>query len=189
MTMPVTLWHFQDGDRAAGPVDASIIRQRLRDGRMPPGTLVWCEGMPEWARVEITEFAADVPLGSPARVPPDGSASPRPAAVPVSATPAWIIALLPLGFLLLLPFEGTTLLGLAAYVGLAMYDREQFKRAGRTPSNSFWWMILLGTLGAPVYLYLRAERLGETRSYFITSLLTPGLYFALALSGAGSMPH
>ena len=89
-------------------------------------------------------------------------------------------------FLLLLPFEGMTLIGVAAYVGLAMYDRELFKRAGRAPTNSFWWMILLGALGAPVYLYLRAERLGDTRHYFITSLLTLVLYFALALSGVGS---
>lgn len=187
--MPATLWHFQDGEHAVGPVDAGIIRQRLRDGRMPPGTLVWCEGMPDWARVENTEFAADVPLDGPARASLHGSGPALAAAPPVSTTPAWIIALMPLGFLLLLPLEGMTLVGVAAYVGLAMYDRELFKRAGRTPSNSFWWMILLGALGAPVYLYLRAQRLGETRSYFIVSLLTLVLYFALALNGAGNTPY
>lgn len=183
--MSATLWHFQDDDRAVGPVDAAIIRQRLRDGRMLPGTLIWCEGMPDWARVETTEFAADVPLASPERALPRSSGPAHTASTPVSTTPAWIIALLPLGFLLLLPFEGMPLIGMAAYVGLAMYDRELFKRAGRAPSNSFWWMILLGALGAPVYLYLRAQRLGDPRHYFIISLLTLVLYFALALSGAG----
>lgn len=43
--MSATPWHYQDGSRAVGPVDEATIRQRLRDGRMPAGALVWCEGM------------------------------------------------------------------------------------------------------------------------------------------------
>ena len=43
--MSGTLWHYQDGSRAVGPVDDTTIRQRLRNGRIPAGTPIWCEGM------------------------------------------------------------------------------------------------------------------------------------------------
>lgn len=175
--MSATPWHYQDSSRAVGPVDETTIRQRLRDGRMPAGTLVWCEGMAAWAPVESTLFAADVPLPSATG---DG-ASASIYAAPVNPMPAWLIACLPLGLLVLSSVPGAGLIALLGYVGLAIHDRETFRRAGRTPSNAYWWMILLGAAGAPVYLYLRARRLGDPWGYVVASLLTLLLFVAVAL--------
>lgn len=174
--MSATPWHYQDGSRAVGPVDEATIRQRLRDGRMPAGALVWCEGMAAWAPVESTLFAADVPLSS---VTAD-SASAAIHAAPVNPMPAWLIACLPLG-LLLSSVPGAGLIALLGYIGLAIHDRETLRRAGRTPSNAYWWMILLGAAGAPVYLYLRARRLGDPWGYVVASVLTLLLFFAVTL--------
>lgn len=179
--MSDTAWHYQDGDRAIGPVDAAVIRRRLQARLMPAGTLVWTDGMTDWAAVESTPFAADVPP-RPATAAP---VSPRHAhgiAESVSSMPAWIIAGLPLGLLLLVALPGSSFIGVIAYIALAIYDTELFKRADRAPSRGYWWMIALGALGAPVYLYLRAKRLGDPTGYFITSIVTAAAFFLLALT-------
>lgn len=182
--MSPSLWHYQDGERAAGPVDEQAIRERLRNGRMRAGTLVWCEGMATWAPVEHTLFAADVPLSPSGSSLPSGTATP--AAVPSRA--AWLVAAMPLGFLVLSAVPGIGLIGLLAYIGLAIYDREQFKQAGRLPSKAYWWMILLGAIGAPVYLYLRARQLGDRWHYTIASVLSLLLFFSAAMLAGTGVP-
>jgi hypothetical protein len=175
--MSGTPWHYQDGSRAVGPVDETTIRQRLHDGRMPAGTLLWCEGMAAWTPVESTLFAADVPLSSAT-----GSGTSTTIHIaPVTPMPAWLIACLPLGLLVLSSVPGAGLIALLGYIGLAMHDRETFRRAGRTPSNAYWWMILLGAAGAPIYLYLRARRLGDPWGYVVASVLALLLFFAVTL--------
>ncbi|MEW5836961.1 MAG: DUF4339 domain-containing protein [Pseudomonadota bacterium] len=168
-------WYYQDGPRAEGPVDEETIRHRLREGRMPPGTLVWCEGMPAWAPVEHTLFAADVPLR---REPASTIASVRSAVDPATA---WLIACLPFGLLLLSPLPGSGLIGMVAYIGLALHDRQQLKRAGWDLPHAGWWLILLGGVGAPVYLSLRARALGDRRDYVLASLVAIGMFFVFAL--------
>jgi hypothetical protein len=172
--MSEALWHYQDGDRPAGPVSAEVIRAKIRDGHIRRGNLLWKEGMPAWAAVETTEFGADGAsvLHSPYAVSTTGMQDdPEPTALrPVSDKPAWIIATAPLWMILLSFLPGTAFIGLAFYVAMAIQDREMFKRAGRQPSNSYWWMILLGAFGAPIYLYLRARRLNGELGYFAASL-------------------
>lgn len=171
MLMSPTSWHYQDGQRAVGPVDEKVIRRRLSEGRMQAGTLVWCEGMSGWAPVEQTLFAADVPL----RI--------APASVPVSPAVAWLIACLPLALSLLSQAPGSGLIGMVAYIALALHDRRQLQRAGRPLPHAGWWLILLGGVGAPVYLSLRAGMLGDRRDYVLVSLLAIALFFVFALWG------
>lgn len=177
--MPASSWHYQDGQRAVGPVDEAIIRQRLREGRMPAGTLVWCEGMPHWAPVEQTLFAADVPLRT-TTTPRAGTAA---AAAAVNPAAAWLIACLPFALLLLSPMPGSGFLGMVAYIALALHDRQQLQRAGHPLPHAGWWLILLGGVGAPVYLSLRAGVLGERRDYVLVSILAIAVFFAFALRG------
>lgn len=168
-------WYYQDGSNAEGPVDEETIRHRLREGRMPVGTPVWCEGMPAWAPVERTLFAADVPLrkGAATKIASVGST--------VDPATAWLIACLPFGLLLLSPLPGSGLIGMVAYIGLALHDRQQLKRAGCDLPHAGWWLILLGAVGAPVYLSLRARALGDRRDYVLVSLVAIGVFFIFAL--------
>lgn len=133
--------------------------------------------------MESTLFAADVPLSSVT----GDSASAAIHAAPVNPMPAWLIACLPLGLLMLSSVPGAGLIALLGYIGLALHDRESFRRAGRMPSHAYWWMILLGAAGAPIYLYLRAQRLGDPWGYVIASVLTLLLFATVALrAGAGT---
>ena len=52
-------WHYQDGDKPAGPVSAAVIREKIRGGHIRRGTLLWKEGTPDWVSAEQTEFAQD----------------------------------------------------------------------------------------------------------------------------------
>lgn len=168
-------WHYQDGTRAVGPVDEDSVRQRLRDGRMDGDTLVWCEGMPGWAPASGTRLADAIPPAmAPTSGPPDTGAG-------VSSQTAWLLACLPLGLALISALPGAGLIGLVAYVGLVLHDRSQIRQAGHAPSAAYWWVILLGALGTPVYLSLRARQLGDRSGYVVTSVLTLALFFALLL--------
>lgn len=173
--MRATGWYYEDGSHAAGPVDEATIRLRLREGRVAPGTRVWCDGMATWAPVEHTLFAADVPL--------PGAAAPGGAPSGAAASPliGWLIAGLPLALLLLSTLPGSELIGMAAYIGLAWHDRRQLQRAGCDLPFAGWWLVLLGGVGAQVYLSLRARALGDRRDYVLASLVAIGVFFAVSL--------
>ncbi|AND69103.1 hypothetical protein ATSB10_16490 [Dyella thiooxydans] len=177
LLMSPTAWHYQDGQRAVGPVEEDVIRRRLSEGRMQAGTLVWCEGMSGWAPVEQTLFAAEVPL----RITP--AAASAQASVRVNPAVAWLIACLPFALLLLSPVPGSGLIGMVAYIALALHDRRQLQRAGRPLLHAGWWLILLGGVGAPIYLSLRAGMLGDRRDYVLVSLLAIAMFFLFALQG------
>ena len=63
------LLHLPDGTEY-GPVDRETLETWSREGRLPPETLVWPEGAPEW--LELAKALAG----------PEVAASPRPAAAP-----------------------------------------------------------------------------------------------------------
>jgi hypothetical protein len=66
------LLHLADGTEY-GPVDRATLESWHREGRLPPDTLVWPEGAPEWVSIEVALR---------------GSAGPSPAASPRPAAPA-----------------------------------------------------------------------------------------------------
>ena len=41
-------WYFSFGGQQFGPVPKSELEQRSESGTLPPGTLVWTDGMAEW---------------------------------------------------------------------------------------------------------------------------------------------
>ncbi|MEW6488740.1 MAG: RDD family protein [Thermodesulfobacteriota bacterium] len=41
-------WYYADGGLKVGPVSEEELSSRLARGILNPGTLVWCQGMPEW---------------------------------------------------------------------------------------------------------------------------------------------
>ena len=126
--------------------------------------------------MESTLFAADVPLSSAA----GGGTSAAIHMAPVNPMPAWLIACLPLGLLVLSSVRGAGLIALLGGIGLAMHDREAFRRADHTRSNAYWWMICSAPR-ARRYLYLRARRLGDPWGYVVASALSPLLFVAVPL--------
>jgi hypothetical protein len=43
------VWHYADGDIQRGPVGLDALRALVRAGRLTPDSLVWREGMGQWA--------------------------------------------------------------------------------------------------------------------------------------------
>jgi hypothetical protein len=190
--MTETSWHYQDGDKPAGPVSAAVIREKIREGHIRRGTLLWKEGSPDWVSAEQTEFAQDTDSALNNPYAPSTSASAYEAGgqqplKPLSAKPAWTIALAPLALIPLafIPFTG--FVGFALYISLSIWDRNQIRESGREPSLAFLWTILLGALGAPIYLFLRAARTDRQWAYGFVSIVTLVVFFAVVfLKTAGS---
>ncbi|QDU83581.1 hypothetical protein Pla163_06800 [Planctomycetes bacterium Pla163] len=42
-------WYFEQGGESRGPITESELRDKFEDGELGRGTLVWCEGMEDWA--------------------------------------------------------------------------------------------------------------------------------------------
>ncbi|HEX7815777.1 DUF4339 domain-containing protein [Dyella sp.] len=187
--MTEAIWHYQNGNLPAGPVSAAEIRQKIRDGYIRRETLLWKEGMAEWAAASDTEFGPDTEtaLHNPFAV---TAASTQPEqdvilpVTPVSAAPAWTMALIPL-ILIPLAYVNFNFVGLALYISTSIWDRNQIKASGRKPSMAFLWPILLGGLGAPIYLFLRANRTDRQWAYAIVSIVTIIVFFVAIMARFG----
>jgi uncharacterized membrane protein YeaQ/YmgE (transglycosylase-associated protein family) len=54
-------WYYCENDAAMGPVRESALRDSLREGRLSHSTLVWREGMENWAEAaEVSTFRSDI---------------------------------------------------------------------------------------------------------------------------------
>jgi hypothetical protein len=71
--MAIRQWFVARGDKYEGPYPDEKLRDLVGGGSVTADTLIWCEGMKEWAR------AADVPGLMP---PPLGVRPPKPPATP-----------------------------------------------------------------------------------------------------------
>jgi hypothetical protein len=55
------MWYYSQGDVENGPVEEAELIRMLRSGSLPPSSLVWQKGMPEWQPAsEITALWAEV---------------------------------------------------------------------------------------------------------------------------------
>jgi len=167
-------WHFQDGDKSAGPVSAAVIRQKIQAGQIRRGSLLWREGTPDWLPAERTEFLhdRDSPLNNPYAPSVSCDASESPGTFPAPASAAWIMALAPLALIPLSYVPYTGFVGVVLYVALSLWDRRLIKAGGHESSLALLWPVLLGGLGAPVYLFLRASRIDRQWAYAVVGLLT-----------------
>jgi len=81
------MWYFQKNGVQEGPREESEIRELIRAGEIARTTLVWTEGMSDWATAENTALSAlflDTP--PPIRSEPSLSALPPPEAVGLKPT-------------------------------------------------------------------------------------------------------
>lgn len=183
--MPETSWYFQSGVESAGPVDGAAIREKITQGLIGRDTLLWKTGMSEWVAARDTEFdtAFDPYLAGAAAAQSMAPAQTNVAAGEVSSAPAWCLGVLPLAFILLLPFStlAVSFVGIVLYVGVLMWDVTSIRAAGYVPSRSYWWPILLGAFGAPIYLWRRGSKIDGRRGYFALSLVSLAIYFLISV--------
>lgn len=86
----MTQWYYADAGEQLGPVDAVVLAELARQGRIGPGTLVWREGWSQWR--PLSEVAAELGMDMPttsttATAPPPAAVvtpSPAPAADPTA---------------------------------------------------------------------------------------------------------
>lgn len=77
----MTNWHYADADQQQqGPVSTEALAALLRSGAIQQDTLVWREGMPQWA--PLREFAAELALPPPVPVVPAAGSGITAAAAP-----------------------------------------------------------------------------------------------------------
>ena len=59
-------WFYAKDSQQLGPAAEEAVRQMLQSGELPPTTLVWCEGMPQWMPASsVAEFMGAAPVGPP----------------------------------------------------------------------------------------------------------------------------
>jgi hypothetical protein len=72
-----TGWHYAVGEIRLGPVDDATLAQLTASGHITGDTLVWREGMPDWAQAKLTDLDFQPPAqqSRPRRLwgPPPGS--------------------------------------------------------------------------------------------------------------------
>jgi len=84
----MSTWKYAQNGQPCGPVETSDLQALLRNGTLPPTTLVWQEGMANWAAANtLPEFAGAAPVSG--TVPPLVSGgTPPPGAVMPPLPPA-----------------------------------------------------------------------------------------------------
>jgi hypothetical protein len=163
-------WFYAQGGQRKGPVLADELRKLLAAQTIDSETPVWRKGLADWQPLHTTEIGAALK-----------DAPPPIAANHVNNGLVWALAFAPLAYLFvdiaILNYQnnhppGDTffeaflaplpwLVPILTNAGLCLVDAEQLKRAG----YSSGWMTLSALLLAPVYLFVRAQRLRQTPSY------------------------
>jgi hypothetical protein len=184
-------WFYTQGGQLKGPVPAEKLRELLAVQTIDGETPVWRKGTADWQPLRTTE------IGSHLKDTPPPIAASR-----VNNGLVWVLALAPIAYLLLDlailnngnahiiqwrddtpvydPFFVTFispliwLIPLLTNAALCLFDTQQLKRAGYSSE----WLTLFALLLAPVYLFVRAQRLRQTPTYgfvwiasFIVSLI------------------
>ncbi|QQO18611.1 DUF4339 domain-containing protein [Bradyrhizobium diazoefficiens] len=163
-------WFYTQSGQRKGPVSAEKLSELLAAQTIDGETLVWRKGLADWQLLRTTE------LGTQLKDTP-----PPVAANHVNNGFVWALAFAPLAYLFvdvtLLNYQNSHpagdeffdaflsplswLIPVLTNAALCLIDTEQLKRAG----YSSGWLTLFALLLAPVYLFVRAQRLRQTRSY------------------------
>jgi uncharacterized membrane protein len=70
----MSAWKYSKNGQSCGPVETDELKSLITSGQLPPDTLVWKEGMPNWiAAGTLPEFTGLVPAVPP---PPTSGAGP-----------------------------------------------------------------------------------------------------------------
>ena len=175
-----TSWFYTQAGQRKGPVAAAEIHALLADKTIDAETPVWRKGLPDWLPLSKSELGAAL------------SDEPPPvAAAHINNGYVWALAVAPLayfvieamilGYQLKTPYEDHQLssallwiIPAAANAILCLLDQQQLKAAGYNSA----WITFFALLLAPVYLFVRAQRLRQTPTYgfvwvatFVVSIL------------------
>jgi hypothetical protein len=163
-------WFYAQGGQRKGPVPADKLRELLAAQTIDGETPVWRKGLADWQPLNTTEIGAQIK-----DIPPPIAAD------HVNNGLVWALACAPIAYLFLdvallgyqnsHPADDTFfeaflsplswLVPVLTNAVLCLVDTEQLKRAG----YSSGWLTLFALLLAPVYLFVRAQRLRQTPTY------------------------
>jgi hypothetical protein len=176
-------WFFTAGGQRKGPVTADELRALLTSKSIDGDTPIWRKGLADWQPLRLSEIGA-----TSAEEPPPVAAS------QINIGFVWTLAVAPIAYLFIevtirsyqlgRPWEDHSFLTALIWIIpaasnaiLCLLDENQLKRAGYSPG----WMTLFALLLAPVYLFLRAQRLRQRPAYgfvwiacFIASIVLRG---------------
>lgn len=80
----MSAWKYSKNGQSCGPVETDELKSLITSGQLPPDTLVWKEGMPNWiAAGTLPEFSGLVPVATP----PVPTPGPRPTPASPSSEP------------------------------------------------------------------------------------------------------
>ncbi|MGY4155604.1 hypothetical protein ACVINW_001446 [Bradyrhizobium sp. USDA 4461] len=163
-------WFYAQGGQRKGPLPADKLCELLVTATIDGETPVWRKGLADWQPLRTTEIGTQL------------KDSPPPiAASQINNGLVWALAFAPLAYLFvdvaLLSYQTSHsegdeffeaflsplswLVPVLTNAALCLVDTEQLKRAG----YSSGWLTLFALLLAPVYLFLRAQRLRQTPTY------------------------
>lgn len=91
------MWYFQKNNAQEGPREESEIRELIRVGELTRTTLIWTEGMSDWAAAENTALNS-LFRSTPPPIRSEPSATPLPRPDSVSAAPTERSGSMPSGF-------------------------------------------------------------------------------------------
>lgn len=171
-------WFYAQGGQRKGPVTAETLRELLAARMIDGETPVWRQGLADWQPLRTTEIGTQLKDNPPPI-----------AANHVNNGLVWALALAPIAYLFLdlailnsqtahiIQWQDDTpvydrfyetflaplpwLVPMLTNAVLCLVDTEQLKRAG----YSSGWLTLFALLLAPIYLFVRAQRLHQTPTY------------------------
>jgi hypothetical protein len=161
------VWFYAQGGQPKGPVAADALRELLSTQTIDSETPIWRKGQADWQPLRATELGTHLKETPPPIRSND-----------VNNGFVWTLAVAPIAYLFVqiaiidyqafhigedLSFSSALvwLIPALANATLCILDEQQLKRAG----YSSGWMTLFALLLAPVYLFMRAQRLRQPPSY------------------------
>jgi hypothetical protein len=163
-------WFYAQAGQRKGPVSADKLTELLADQTIDGETPVWRNGLTDWQPLRTTAIGAQIK-----DIPPSVAAN------HVNNGLVWALAMAPIAYVFvdvaLLSYQNSHpaddtffeaflsplswLVPVVTNAALCLVDTEQLKRAG----YSSGWLTLFALLLAPVYLFVRAQRLRQKPTY------------------------
>ena len=134
-------WFYAEESAQRGPVSEDEIRQLLASGRINQQTLVWREGMPQWATVSQTELSGVPPIPGQVRLP---YASPQPLAYSgAQAVPNYLAQAILVTLFCCMPF-GIVAIVYAAQVSPKLTSGDYVGAREASDKARFWCWLAFG---------------------------------------------
>jgi hypothetical protein len=160
-------WFYAPAGRRIGPIPIDKLRELLDDQTIDRDTPVWRKGMVDWQPLGKTEIGTHLEETPPPVRPSD-----------INNGFVWALAVAPIAYIFVqiaiidyqtfhlgedvsLSSALVWLIPALANATLCILDEQQLKRAGYNSG----WMTLFALVLAPVYLFMRAQRLRQTPNY------------------------